>query len=182
MVGSSRLVLGVVVSLIAISNADAFGGRFGWWRSPPAVSYYYAVPYPMWCPPAVPMVVPVPDAAPRWANPVAAPPSQSPEPPLQKPMKLTGDPRMPVITASHALGGNYVPGKAPAGDRCRVGFWNLTGRDVTIHVEGKAVTVAKDKAVTVELDRQFTWQIAGQTQHIERVPDGQASHDVIMRE
>jgi hypothetical protein len=179
MAGSWRLVLGVVVAALSASPAEAFNGRLGWWRTPPTVSYYYVAPLYYYCPPLGPTVIPVPDASSGWARPTAAPPSQTAEPPLQR--KAAGDPRMPVITASHALG-TFTPGKSPTPDRCRVGFWNLTGRDVTVQVEGKSVVVLRDKAVTLDLDRQFIWQIAGQTQHIERVPEGQPTYEVIMRE
>ena len=178
----------VVVSALAASQASSFGGRFGSSSAPATtVHYYYAVPTTYWvvpyyyCPPlAAPRVIPVPDA-----RPTPAPPSPTGEPPLQKMIekKVSNDARMPIIVTSHAVGGNFVPGTMPlAKDRCRVGFWNLSGREVTLMIEGKSWTLAKDRAVTLDLERQFSWQIEGRSQHAERVSDGQASHEIVIRE
>jgi hypothetical protein len=184
MAGAWRLSLCVVTaSMLAASSANAFGSRLGPWRSPATVSYYYAVPYYYYCPP-LPMVIPVPDARSGYAIPTPAPPSSTPEPPLQKaPAKAVTDPRLPVIVVSHALGGSHVAGAAPLPkDCCRVGFWNLSGRDVTLVINGKAWNLSKNRAVTLDLDRQFAWQIQGGTQHVERVPQGQSAHEVLIRE
>ena len=189
MVGSSRILLGVVVaSLLTTSTARAFNGRFGLWRSPPSVSFYYVAPY-VFCPPA-PVVIPVPDGKPRtiFANPMAAPPSPTAEPPVQKkvempPAKTSIDPRMPVIVTAHTLGTGAALSKTPlAIDRVRVGFWNLSGRDVTLTVDGKAWALPKDRAVTLDLERQFAWQVEGRSQHVERVAEGQSTHEVVIPE
>jgi hypothetical protein len=166
MAGSWRLLLCVaVVSLCVTSGASAFGGRSSRSQAAPSVSYYYAQPYYYYCPSA-PLVIPVPDA-----RPTPAPPSQTKEPPMQK---ATSDALPPVILATHA---------SPVGkDRCRVGFWNLTGRDVTLTIDGKARTLPKNQEVTLELASQFAWQIDQQAQHIERVPTGQGVFEVVIRE
>jgi hypothetical protein len=184
MAGVWRLSVCVVTSsLLAASSANAFGSRLGPWRSPATVSYYYVVPYYYYCPP-LPIVIPVPDARPGYAIPTPAPPSPTPEPPLQKtPAKAVLDPRLPVIVTSRALVGSHVPGAAPLPkDRCRVKFWNLSGRDVTLVIAGKAWQLSKDRAVTLDLDRQFAWQIQGGTQRIEQVPEGLAAHEVLIRD
>ena len=184
MAGAWRFSLCVVtVSLLAATSANAFGSRLGAWRSPATVSYYYAVPYYYYCPPLT-MVIPVPDARPGYAIPTPAPPSATGEPPLQKgPLKAVNDPRLPEIVTSHALGGSHVPGASPLPkNRCRVGFWNLSGRDVTLLIDGKAWKLSKDRAVTLDLDRQFAWQIQGGTQRVERVPEGLTAYEVLLRE
>ncbi len=184
MAGTSRLVFGVLASLLVLtSTAQAFGGRLAGWRS----STYYRAPtaYSVWIDPSclsMPMVLPVPNAGPaqRLAIPTAAPPSPTAEPPLQK--KTSGDPRMPVISTSHSLPSDFVAGAVPLSkERCRVGFWNLSGRDVTLNVDGKAWTLAKDRSITLDLDRQFSWQIVGQALHVERVADAQPAHEVLIR-
>ena len=193
MTGICRFSLGIVaVSLIVVQPSFAFHGRSGSGRGPATSSSYTAptfwiLPYYN-CPPAA-TVIPVPDAKPRsiFANPVPAPPSPTGEPPLRRPemppAKTSSDPRMPVIVTSHALGGGYVPGAAPLPqERCRVGFWNLSGRDVTLMVEGKMWTLARNRALTIDLERQFGWQIDQQPQHVERVPEGHASHEVVIRD
>jgi len=184
MAGAWRLSFCVVtVSMLAASSANAFGSRVGPWRSPATVSYYYVVPYYYYCPP-LPIVIPVPDARPSYAIPTPAPPSTTGEPPLQiGPAKAVNDPRLPEIVTSHALGGGQLPGAAPLPkNRCRVGFWNLSGRDVTLVIDGKARQLSKNQAVTLDLDRQFAWQIQGRTQRVERVPEGLAAHEVLVRE
>jgi hypothetical protein len=120
------------------------------------------------------MVVPVPDAAKKLAQPMAAPPSSTQEPPLQS---SGGRPR---ISTSRALGGAETT--PVSGDRCRVGFWNLTGRDIVVNVAGKSWTLTKNQTATFDLGREFSWQIAGRAQHLERVPDGQATYEVVVRE
>ena len=178
----------VVVSALTTSSASAFGGRFSSWNAPATtVHYYYAVPSNYWavpyyyCPPmTTPRVIPVPDA-----RPTAAPPSPTGEPPMQKMIekKVSNDSKMPIIVTSHAVGGNYVPGTTPlAKDRCRVGFWNLSGREVTLLIDGKAWKLAKDRAVTLDLELQFSWHVEGSPQHIERITDGQTSHEIVIRE
>ncbi|MSQ97083.1 MAG: hypothetical protein EXR98_21370 [Gemmataceae bacterium] len=185
MAGTSRLALGVFASLLLIvSSADAFGGRFGIRRS----SAYYSVPSTsgFWLDPnclPLPKVLPVPDAGrtQKFATPTTAPPSPTAEPPLQK--KTSNDPRMPVITTAHSLPSGFVPGAAPLPkERCRVGFWNLSGREVTLTVDGKTWTLTKDRSLTLDLDRQFAWQIAGQALRVERVPEGQAAQEVLIRD
>jgi hypothetical protein len=188
------------MSLLA-SSADAFNGRFGIGRTPTTTttsssysSYsvipatYLVVPY-YYCPPtpATPTVIPVPDARPGYANPVPAPPSSTGEPPLQKgimpPAKTSNEARMPVIVTSHAQSGLLSAGATPIPkDRCRVGFWNLSGRDVTLVIGGQTISLAKDRAVTMDLERQFAWQVEGRPQHVERVGEGQATHEVVIRE
>jgi hypothetical protein len=182
MVRFPRLAFGVLfIWLALVSNADAFGGRFGIW--PSSASYYstYAVPaywiQPYYCIPA-PTIVPVPDA-PRmpYARPTPAPPSQSAEPPLHRSGKAPSDLQAPVV------GGNYASNTAPSTgkDRCRVGFWNLTGRDVTLTVDGKTWSLAKDRATTLELDRRFTWQADRQSERAVSVPEGQSTFEVVIR-
>jgi hypothetical protein len=83
------------------------------------------------------------------------------------------DPRMPKIIARSADG---------VKDRCRVGFWNLSGRDVKVTIEGKAYSLPRNQSLTFDMDRQFTWQTAGKTAQIQRVPAGQSTYEVLIRE
>ena len=99
------------------------------------------------------------------------------------PAKTSNDSRMPVIVTSHAQSGALSAATSPVPkDRCRVGFWNLSGRDVTLVIAGKALSLAKDRAVTLDLEREFAWQVSGRSQHVERVGEGQATHEVVIRE
>jgi hypothetical protein len=171
--------------VLAFGRTDAFNGRHGvsqtlsysssWYASPSYVApSYWALPY--YCVPT-PHIVPVPDAV-RVPNarPTAAPPSQSAEPPLNR--SATEGMKAPVIIANHAQPNARAP---LLKDRCRVGFWNLTGRDVTLTVDGKTWTLPRDRATTLDLDRQFTWHADQQTQRNVSVPDGQSTFEVVIR-
>jgi hypothetical protein len=163
------------------STASALNGRFSSMRVPAvSYSYYYVIPYTPYCP-SGPIVVPVPDATPPRARPTGEPSASTAEPPIAK--KTANDPARPVIVASHALGNNPGAGKAPlAKDRCRVGFWNLSGREVVLTIDGKSLKLTKDRTVSLDLERQFTWQAGNGPQHVERVADTQPSYEVLIRE
>jgi hypothetical protein len=49
-------------------------------------------------------------------------------------------------------------------------------------VEGKTRTLAKNRSLSLELDREFTWQVDRLPAHTERVPDGLAAHEVVIRD
>jgi len=184
MVGSLRLSLAVALVFFAGIRAEAFHGRLAFWNSSTSKSsysnaapVYWAYPsYSYYCIPT-PMILPVPDA-PRmpYARPTPAPPSQSNEPPLNK--GTSNEFKAPVIVTTNSQAN---PGVPLMKDRCRVGFWNLTGRDVTLTVDGKTWTLQRDRATTLELDRQFTWQSEQQSQRNVIVPEGQSTFEVVIR-
>jgi hypothetical protein len=171
MTGIWRVAL-VVLMFFAVTttSAQAFG-RSGMFSTPSRVSNYMVIPSTYYCWPTptttpLPRIIPVPNANPKYATPSAAPPSATTEPPF-------GDSRMPKIIA-----------KSPdvAKDRCRVGFWNLAGRDLSVMIEGKSYALPKNQVLTFDMDRQFTWQVTGKTAQIQRVPEGQAAYEVLIRE
>jgi hypothetical protein len=71
---------------------------------------------------------------------------------------------------------------SPAKDRVKVGFWNITGRDITLTVAGKTHQLARNRSLTLELERDFTWQADRAAAHMERAPDGQTRHEVVIRD
>jgi len=182
MAGSLRWALGL--ALLALAAAAASGGG---WSSGRSMSYsgpaYYgpvcsyalpivALPYP--CVPILP-----PERLPRpigkgLAKPIPAPARTTNEPPAAK--------RAPIITESRSLGGGFLhlAPNVPAG-RIRVGFWNITGRDLTVHVDGQPRKIAKDQAVTIDLARTFVWQIGDGVVQTERVAEDRGSYEVILR-
>jgi hypothetical protein len=178
--------------VLAASSAHGFGG---WLRGGASRSYYPVASYcPVYVMPAVAAVpcYPVAPTTPRviplappipFAPPRSAPPSKdTKEPPLGKtmepPLGTTTEKRAPTIVESRSP--SVVP--ALAKDHCKVGFWNLTGRDLEINVAGKTRTLPKDQALTLELDRQFTWNLVGQPPASERVADDRPFHEIILRE
>ncbi len=160
MAGAWRILAGVVaVSLCvaSVAQAQTFGGC---WSYGPAVFYYYSPPVYYY----YPRVIAVPDALPTPAPPSAASTRERP----------------PMIITTRALASGAAG--TPTKERLKIGFWNLTGRDITLTVAGKVRTLAKNRSVTLDLEREFSWQLDRLPAHIERVPDGLAVHEVVMRE
>jgi hypothetical protein len=196
---------GLAAGLLALLVASEAQG-FGWGRYPagPAyrtayypssyypTSYYpssywsriYCVPvatvYPAVALPSFPAPLPAPLPAPIWAQPRPAPPSpSSAEPPLGKP-----DSRAPKISESRYAGTGAAATQSPApGGKTalKVGFWNVTGRDVTLVIEGKTHRLARDRALTIEVPHRFTWNLEGITPRSEEVPSAQTSHEIVLR-
>ena len=175
MAGSPRSVVPALVALVVLTSpAQAFWGRSG---SPPSGATAM-MPAPVWC--YVPMTMPCPGAPaalpPSWPAPTALPkPKAAPttkEPPL----------RAPTITESRSTGG-VMPAQAAgvAPGRAKVGFWNITGADVTLTIDGQQRKLPKDRALTLELGRTFVWQVEGRGPRLERVPDEQNVFEVILR-
>jgi hypothetical protein len=161
MAGAWRIAIGVAVSLIAATSSQAGC----WWYAPP--TQYYAAPMYYYYAPS-PRVIAVPDALPKSPN-------QTAEPPLQKGVKGGAD-RAPEIITTRAQTAGLTK------DRLQIGFWNLTGRDITLTVGGTTRTLGKNRALTVELEREFSWQVDRLPEHIERVPDGKTAYEVVIRE
>jgi hypothetical protein len=77
-----------------------------------------------------------------------------------------------------------VGGSLPAADgtdRCSVRFWNLSGRDVVLTVDGQSVYLAAGRSMTRELPRQFVWQVQGRAGQGERVPAGEGALEIVIR-
>jgi hypothetical protein len=176
MAGFSRTILvsGLVLAFL-VRPVAGFGGRLGWGYSahyyPVAQVVYYPVYAPVYCPVAVAPV----SAGTIYAIPRSAPPSgsQTGEPPLP-----SSPERGPKIIESRSLGGSY---DTKDNDLCRVGFWNIAGRDVTVTINGKARTVPRNRSITVELSRRFVWQVEERDPHREQVPTGQTTYEIVIR-
>lgn len=200
MAGTWRVVLTMGCLAWTAATASAFEGRFGY--RPSYVVACMPAPIQVYCVPALPYspvkVAPVPQASPGLmpraqplskpiAKPQQAPPSSSKEPPLSGGPSSGEEPlrnplRAPTITESRSLGSVEQAGARLAEPgRCKVGFWNVTGRDLTLTIDGQARTLAKDRAVTVTLGRTFVWQISGRDAQTERVPEELGVYEVILR-
>ena len=142
--------------------------------------YYYVQPAPYLCPAPV-MLAPAKTSG-AYAQPQAAPPSPTKkEPPLEKKR-----PGRPTVSESQGLSqdnAKVVPVAVDGNGKemCRVGFWNVSGRDVKLNVDGKAFVVLKDRSLTVNVNRAFTWQINGKDSQAERVPDDASSQEIVIR-
>lgn len=188
---SKHAAVVLAVFVLATPSGHSFGGRWGGGGPVVAYSYgwpfygAYAVPgyaFYSWPAPACrtqPAVVPSP-AYPPLPRPVAP---RKAEPPLAQPIPKQSLPKQsrsqqgPTIIESRSPGG-----AAPATDRCKVGFWNLTGGEVALKVAGKDFRLPRDRAITLELERDFAWQMSGEdAPHPVRVPLDQPFHEIILR-
>ena len=90
--------------------------------------------------------------------------------------------QVPVV-AGGSLDAKGVPASMDGGvsGTCKVGFWNVSGRDVKVTVAGKTYAVPRDRTVTVTVNRSFVWAIDSQQEQAERVPDEQTSHEIVIR-
>jgi hypothetical protein len=190
MTGFARAGLAAVLLTALTGPAHAFGGRWAYTASyyyptyypvyysvPAAVSYYapawqvYASP--VICPPAVFVTVP---AGPLYAVPTPAPPSQTVEPPPAK----TG--AGPVVTEARAgTPFKTVAAVSTGRDRVQVGFWNASGRDLTLTIEGRQYALPRNRSLTLGLGRQFNWRIDQRAPQSENVPEGNATMEIVLR-
>ncbi len=108
-------------------------------------------------------------------KPVAPTPAAAPAP-LVAP---TPEKRAPAVTESRFPGNATEPTTKA---RCRVGFWNLSGRDVTLTVDGQPRPLGKERALTLELPLRFVWQVDQTPARTEQVPTGQSTHEIVIRE
>ena len=140
-----------------------------------------------------------PLAGPRWAKPVAAPPSDRQYVPpdggtvtktlpgisesgkAARPENVRG----PVVTEEGAFFDVYPvapkAGARPAGENCEVTFLNLANRDVTLTVDGKTQVLAKGQKVVVPVPRQFIWRIEGREPQNEQVGSGASALQIVIR-
>jgi hypothetical protein len=171
----------LVLATLGLNEADAFG----WFRAASAPAYphcnsvpliayggwSYSYPATYFNPGAVPLAIPI-----------AAPPSApTGEPPLLKKVEMPpADPGKPGPAVIEARSGSPAIAGLPT-NRCRVGFWNLSGKDVTLVVDGMARLVTRDRAVTLQLPRDFVWRIDQQPAQTVRVADDKTAHEIVIR-
>jgi hypothetical protein len=94
-------------------------------------------------------------------------------------------PKAAAVSESHSSFDAYavVPRAAdrPAGDWCSVAFWNLTGRDLTVQVEGQDHYVPRGKNVRLDLGRQFVWRVEDRAAETEKVPANDSAVEIVIR-
>jgi len=171
----------LVLATLGLNSA----GAFGWLRAGPvpSASHCYTVPlivygwtYSYPAPYAYPAAVPL-------AIPTAAPPSTV-EPPLIRKIEMPSADMSPKSAPGPTVIEVRPMNPAVTGlakDRCRVGFWNLSGRDVTLVIDGKSRLVARDRALTLELPRDFGWRVDQRPAQTEHVADDKSAHEIVIR-
>jgi hypothetical protein len=67
------------------------------------------------------------------------------------------------------------------GDRCPVGFWNLTGHEITLMVDGKSHFLAAGKNLKLQLARQFIWKRESYDPQTERIAADTPGLEIVIR-
>jgi hypothetical protein len=142
------------------------------------------VPCPVVVLPPAP-VLPVPAVpAPRpLATPTPAPPSSGPVVPTSP-----STPPMSPVPAVEESRSFYPPApgvtttsKGPINDKAKVGFWNLSTREVVLRVDGQPHVLAQGQCLKLELGRRFVWQAGDYEAQIEDMPAGVPSMELVIR-
>lgn len=126
---------------------------------------YYAEPVQV----APPFCVPL--SAPVHALPVPAPASGVPLPVAPGVSEWRPNP-----TASTTHDANK-----PVADLCTISFWNHADRDLTLRIAGQTRVLPRGRGLTLDLPRQFVWQVGGRAPQTERVPAGEAQREIALR-
>ena len=175
----SRLISILVLALLPMPASA------NWFRSRTTVAYYYypmpvAVYQPVW-PVATPAVITVepPAVVPQriYAQPVPAPAS----PPRIQPVPSATPPGVKESSSFYDAYAVVSEKRGSSGDRCSIGFWNTTGRNMTLRVQGQGHLLAAGKGLTLELPRRFTWQVDDRPVETVEVPARDSALDVVIR-
>jgi hypothetical protein len=73
------------------------------------------------------------------------------------------------------------PPNPPAGGKARVGFWNLTGRDVVLRVDGQTYAIGAGQNLKLELGRTFVWKVDQYEAQVEQMPAAAPSMELVIR-
>lgn len=141
--------------------------------------------------PALPSAAPAPDPlipapgipTPKDANPKLPPLTLPPDAPVapDKPVEVKSS---PLTGGARELKVSVFPatGTAAAGALRKVGFYNHTARDLSLTIEGKAVTLPAMSYLHAHVPASFTWAHGDKPAAKENVPAGAAGVDVVIRE
>jgi hypothetical protein len=199
----TRCLLGAAALLLALAPAAHAQYWACSYAAPVVVSSYPVAipvavpiyePLPIFsCNPVPACVAPAPVIVPPYAPPTAAPPSDEPAPlppsqpvPTTPPAEASGTTRMTSAKLTVPSFCDVYPvaakaGRSPSGDRRTVSFWNLSGRDVILTVAGQTWTVPRGGRARLDLERRFTWQLAGRESRHEDVPATSDGLEIVIR-
>src|SRR6266404_2737995 len=193
MAAMSGLARGAAVAVIVSFPLVAQGHGLGLLRPRTTVAYYYPAPvhyvpvlaYPVCIPLPQPVYPPTPQRSAlgsTYAQPTPAPPSARPstaEPPLAEPLApAKPSPAPPSRSSGFGESTSFYDAYSvasqdttrPAGERCKVDFWNLSDRDLVLRIDGGPMQVLpRGKSVPVATGRQFTWHLEGRETQTTRV-------------
>ncbi|HEV3204065.1 MAG TPA: hypothetical protein VGY77_06775, partial [Gemmataceae bacterium] len=69
----------------------------------------------------------------------------------------------------------------PARRKVKIGFWNLSPRDLTLTVEGQVHLLKKGGSLKLELERQFVWKVGEHKPQMEQVPNQVPGLELVIR-
>lgn len=155
-----------------------------------AYSAYYppTIVYVPVFPAALPVFVPPPcapttagTAPPRiFATPTPAPPTTPattpPPPAATSPAPGVSESRYPDASVA-----TVRDSRSAVAPRCSVGFWNQSGRDVILRIDGQPRILSRGEGVTIDLPHRFVWQVDERTAQMENVPAQQTTVDLVIR-
>jgi hypothetical protein len=151
-------------------------------------TYYYTAPVVRYYPaPTIAYSIPaVYCAAPTIVNSTGlAQPTPAPASQYRDPIPDKKDPPRPKVTESRSfsLSMDKTASALEATGKgvCRVGFWNISGRNLELQVNGKTHVLPRDQSLTLMLDRDFNWQVEGQPAQSERIADDKTAHEIVVR-
>jgi hypothetical protein len=91
---------------------------------------------------------------------------------------------VPAVSESRTYFDTYFGGAGaakPAADRCSVAFWNLSGQDLGLKVDGQSRLLPRGQSVTLTLGRQFVWQVEGREPQKQDVPANEGALEIVIR-
>jgi hypothetical protein len=186
----------MLVLLVGPNWAWGFGGTLfrGTSYQPPVTSYYYYPGPVMRVVPVVPATpadpCPPGGAAPLYAVPVPAAPSpglvaprtqEPPRHPLPEPGVRESSSVPPPESRSYYDGYPSTRSVALPTERCEVGFWNLSGRDLVLTIDGMTRFVPHGRNVRMDLPREFAWRVDNRPLEIERIPRSENCLEIVIR-
>jgi len=62
-----------------------------------------------------------------------------------------------------------------------VAFWNLTDQDLALRIDGKPQPLQRGQSITLDLGRQFVWQVEGRDPQRENIPLGESALEIVIR-
>jgi hypothetical protein len=128
--------------------------------------------------------MPVPPPQRIYATPTPAPSESNPMPPAAAPSTKPEGAATPGVKESSSYYGSLATagsGDPSRLDRCSIGFWNGTQREVTLKVQGQLYRLPAGRGLTLDLPRRFIWQMEDREPKLEELPSSQSALDIVMR-
>lgn len=158
---------------------------------------------PIYGAPAPAPFVPIgPTATPKAPKTAAATPDKEKIPELPKPRNSDGEPskseripktdlpveskKDPAALLAKPFEEYMIPGparkRAEVPTEVKVGFFNHSGRDMELTVNGEAVKLPKDQYITMKLPRNFNWSEKGGKSREAKIPDDSDGLEIVLRQ